>query len=402
MKKSLFALAALGAFATAAQAQSTVTLSGAFDSSVVYITGIPNTTAVNTNTSVNNTFNTGTGYGFIDGAIVTSNWAMKGSEDMGGGMKANFHLESDIESNNGTTHSGGLFRRAANVSIADAKLGEVFLGRRGNAYILATSQMLPVQGNTAHQWRSVINSSVGDQISNSITYASPVIMKTNIVAQVGLNNSIDNGDDGQQTAAHLVNKSIQGLTILAAYNNQKTQNANGLQTSISQGSNAVSATGRNLEGYAVGLKYQVTPAIEVGTFYAHGRQNNSLANGTAAQILGTTGISTGAGGLGVGYQATPNILLGANYVKTTFQAQMVNLQGHYMFSKRTRLYSQITLNQAAKGNYQYGSLAANSFSPTACNSNTVQTCFNAIPTTAGAQNVNTDSRGYGIGVIHMF
>jgi len=402
MKKSLFALAALGAFATAAQAQSTVTLYGTFDSSIVYMTGIPNTTSVNTNTTVANTFNTGTGYGFIDGGFATSSWGMRGSEDLGGGMKANFHMESDTLSNTGQTHSGGLFRRAANVSLADAKLGEVFLGRRGNAYILATSQMLPVQGNTAHQWRAVNNSSVGDQISNSITYATPTIMQTNIVAQIGLNNSIDNGDDGQQMAAHLVNKSIKGLTFLAAYNNQRAQNANGLQTSISQGSNVASATGKNLEGYAVGLKYKVTPAIEVGTFYSHGRTNNELANGTNAQISGTTSISTGAGGFGLGYQATPSILLGANYVKTTFQAQMTNLQAHYMLSKRTRLYSQITLNQAAKGNYQKGTLAANSFSPTACNSNTVLTCFNAIPTTAGAQNVNTDSRGYGIGVIHTF
>ena len=40
MKKSLFALAALGAFASAAQAQSTVTLYGAFDAGLAYITGV--------------------------------------------------------------------------------------------------------------------------------------------------------------------------------------------------------------------------------------------------------------------------------------------------------------------------------------------------------------------------
>ena len=402
MKKSLFALAALGAFATAAQAQSTVTLYGTFDSSIAFIDGIPNTTAVNTNTSVTNTFNTGSGVGFIDSSWATSSWGMRGSEDLGGGKKANFHVESDLLTNTGASHSAGLFRRAANVSLADAKLGEVFLGRRGSAYILATSQMLPVQGNTAHQWRAVNNSSIGDQMSNSITYAAPTIMATSVVAQVALNNSINNGDDGQVFAAHLINKSINNLQFTAAYNNQKTQNANGLQTSITQGSNVASATGKNLEGYAVGLKYKVTPAIEVGTFYSHGRTNNGLANGTNAQIAGTTSISTGMGGVGVGYQAAPNLLLGANFVKSTFQAQMTNLQAHYMLSKRTRVYSQITLNQAAKGNYQTGSLAANSFSPIGCNSNTTLTCFNALPTTAGAQNVNTDSKAYGIGVIHTF
>jgi hypothetical protein len=322
-------------------------------------------------------------------------------------MKANFHMESDTLSNTGQTHSGGLFRRAANVSLADAKLGEVFLGRRGNAYILATSQMLPVQGNTAHQWRAVNNSSVGDQISNSITYATPTIMQTNIVAQIGLNNSIDNGDDGQQTAAHLVNKSINGLQFTAAYNNMVGLRA--AQTGSGQGAiSAANTAVTNREGYAAGLKYKVTPAIEVGTFYAHGRQNNGGQTGGA-----TSGISSGAGGFGVGYQATPAILLGANYVKTTFQAQMTNLQAHYMLSKRTRIYSQITMTQAPKGNIQSGNLAAHSFSPVACNSSsntttttagvtTAATCAGALPTTAGTGNVPQDAKGYGIGVIHTF
>jgi predicted porin len=332
---------------------------------------------------------------------------MRGSEDLGGGKKANFHLESDILTNSGNTHSAGLFRRAANVSLADAKLGEVFLGRRGNAYIIATGQMLPVQGNTAHQWRNVILSSVGDQISNSVSYATPEIMKTNVLVQYGMNNTIDNGDDGSMFAAHLVNKSINGLQITAAYNNMKGLRA--AQTGAGQGAiSAANITTTNREGYAVGVKYKITPAIEAGTFYAHGRNNNGTSVGAA-----TSGISSGAGGFGLGYQATPSILLGANYVKTTFQAQMTNLQAHYMLSKRTRVYSQITLTQAAKGNQQLGTLAASGFSPIACNSsaNTSTTtggtttsagCNNALPGTAGFQNVPTNANGYNIGIIHTF
>jgi hypothetical protein len=84
------------------------------------------------------------------------------------------------------------------------------------------------------------------------------------------------------------------------------------------------------------------------------------------------------------------------------EAQMTNLQAHYMLSKRTRIYSQITLTQGAKGNYQKGTLAANSFSPIACNSNSNLSCFNALPGTAGAQNVNTNANAYNVGVIHSF
>jgi len=404
MKKSLFALAALGAFATAAQAQSTVTLYGTFDASVAYLTGLQATTSTAI-TNASNAITTGTGTSYIDGSFATSSWGMRGSEDLGGGMKANFHLESDTLTNSGNTHSSGLFRRAANVSLADAKLGEVFLGRRGNAYIIATGQMLPVQGNTAHQWRNVILSSVGDQISNSVSYATPTVMATNVLVQYGMNNTIDNGDDGSMFAAHLVNKSINGLQITAAYNNMKGLRA--AQTGAGQGAiSAANITTTNREGYAAGLKYKVTPAIEVGTFYAHGRNNNGTSVGAA-----TSGISSGAGGFGVGYQATPAILLGANYVKTTFQAQMTNLQAHYMLSKRTRVYSQITLTQRAKGNQQLGTLAASGFSPIACNSsaNTTTTtagvttsagCNNALPGTAGFQNVPTNANGYNVGIIH--
>jgi len=390
MKKSLFALAALGAFATAAQAQSTVTLYGTLDTSVAYLTGLQATTSTGI-TNASNSITTGDGLSYIDGSFATSSWGMRGSEDLGGGMKANFHLESDINTANATSDHRGLWRRAANVSLADAKMGEVFLGRRGNAYIIATAQMLPVSGNTAHQWRTVGQTSVGDQISNSVTYATPTIMATNVVVQYGMNNTVNNGDDGTMTAAHLVNKSIKGLTILGAYNNMRA--ANNATSQLS----AANSAATNREGYAAGLKYQVTPAIEVGSFYAHGRQNSALA-AAAATTFSTTGLT----GVGVGYQAAPNLLLGANYVKTTFQAQMTNLQAHYMLSKRTRIYSQITLTQAAKGNIQSGNLAANGFSPIASNGTTTLLVNQAIPASAGSQNVPTNANGYNIGIIHTF
>jgi len=420
MKKSLFALAALGAFAQAAQAQSTVTLFGTLDSSIGYVTSVTpvvSTTVPSASTAITNA---GSGTLFLDSGFATSNWGMRGSEDLGGGMKANFYVEGDLPTNNGATHNSGIFRRGANVSLSDAKLGEVFLGRRGSAYILATGQMLPVSGNTAHQWRTVINSSIGDQVSNSITYATPVIMNSNLVVQYGMNNTIDNGDDGSAFAAHFINKSISGLQITAAYNIAKAQNnvastsnaytvttgaavagtASNANTGATTGTNTVTTAGANTEGYAVGLKYKVTPAIEVGSFYAHGRTNNGYANAAA-----TTGISTGAGGFGVGYQATPNLLLGANYVKTTFQAQMTNLQAHYMLSKRTRIYSQVTLTQAAKGNNQLGSvsgLAARSFSPVNCGSNTSVPCAASLSGSAGAQNTPVNSNGYTVGILHTF
>jgi len=393
MKKSLFALAALGAFASAAQAQSTVTLYGAFDAGIAYVTDIQavSTTAQTAATSA--TAVTGSQLAYNEGAFQSNAWGMRGSEDLGGGRKANFNLESDIITTNGNTHSSGLFRRAANVSLADAKLGEVFLGRRGNAYIIATSQMLPVSGNTAHQWRTVTGSSVGDQISNSVSYATPTIMATNVLVQTGMNNTTDNGDDGTMFAAHLVNKSVKNLQILAAYNNMKGLRATATTTNVA----AANATTTNREGYAVGLKYKITPAIEVATIYNHGRNNNGGSAGVA-----TTNSSVGQGLFGVGYQAAPNLLLGANYGKTTLQAQMINLQAHYMLSKRTRLYSQITMTTDAKGNNQVGGTLGNSYSPVFCNSSTTVLCNGSLGSSIGGTNSAGDAKGYVVGIIHTF
>jgi len=395
MKKSLFALAALGAFASAAQAQSTVTLYGAFDAGLAYITNQVATATTATTAATSATAVKGTQFAYNEGAWTSNAWGMRGSEDLGGGMKANFQVESDILTNSGNTHSSGLFRRAANVSLADAKLGEVFLGRRGNAYVIATGQMLPVSGNTAHQWRTVTGSSVGDQIANSVSYATPTIMATNVLVQYGMNQQVDNGDDGTMFAAHIVNKSINNLQITGAYNNAK-----GLRNTvaaIAAGVTSANSSTTNREGYAVGLKYKVTPAIEVGAVYNHGRANNGGSVGA-----GTTFNSVGQGLFGVGYQATPKILLGANYGKTTFQAQMINLQAHYMLSKRTRLYSQITTTQDAKGNHQDGTRLGNSYSPTFCNSSTTGACNLALGTSTGGTNNPGNATGYAVGLVHTF
>ncbi len=89
MKKSLIALAALATVATAAQAQSSVTLYGLIDVGVANVT---------------NTSNTKTMTAMATGGNATSRWGVRGTEDLGGGLKANFVLESQIIP---TTGEGG-------------------------------------------------------------------------------------------------------------------------------------------------------------------------------------------------------------------------------------------------------------------------------------------------------
>jgi predicted porin len=110
MKKSLLALAVLGAFAGAASAQSSVTLFGIVDVNARYVkTGDVKVKSLGT-----------------DG-INSSRLGFRGVEDLGGGLKAGFHLEAGINPDVGTTNSK-FFNRRSTVSLL-GNFGEVRLGR---------------------------------------------------------------------------------------------------------------------------------------------------------------------------------------------------------------------------------------------------------------------------------
>jgi len=82
MKKSLLALAAMGAFAGAAQAQSSVSVYGIMDGSYSSIEqNATDTTGAKTTVKSRNTVNG-------DGALSTSRLGFRGVEDLGGGLSA--------------------------------------------------------------------------------------------------------------------------------------------------------------------------------------------------------------------------------------------------------------------------------------------------------------------------
>ncbi len=98
MKKSLIALAVLGAAAGAAQAQSAVTLYGIVDLWVGQVTlkdGAGNKiNGPELNTLV-----------MTSGGVNGSRWGLKGEEDLGGGLKALFKIESGFSADTGTAGS---------------------------------------------------------------------------------------------------------------------------------------------------------------------------------------------------------------------------------------------------------------------------------------------------------
>ena len=94
MKKLTLVAAAATAFlsSTAVMAQSSVTLYGIVDAAVTYTTKQTTTGGART--------------GIDAGQLATSRWGMRGTEDLGGGLKANFVLEGTLINDIGATGLG--------------------------------------------------------------------------------------------------------------------------------------------------------------------------------------------------------------------------------------------------------------------------------------------------------
>ena len=115
MKKTLIVAAILAsAVGTAAHAQSSVTLYGLVDAGYLY----------------SKTEGQASRNALDSGGQSESRFGIRGTEDLGGGLKANFLLESGINVDDGTTSQGGLFNRQAWVGLSSNQFGELRLGRQ--------------------------------------------------------------------------------------------------------------------------------------------------------------------------------------------------------------------------------------------------------------------------------
>ena len=187
MKKTLLAAALLAGFAGAASAQSSVTLYGIVDAGLRY-----------TNVSLSNgdgASNFGLGYGQQSG----NRFGLKGVEDLGGGNKATFMLESGFDIGNGTSQqSGRLFGRQSWMGIESNSWGYVRLGRQLN---FATEYVgIPVDPFGTGFGQLNMGAAFGvantDRISNTIKYQTPNMSGF----QAGIGYSFATGNTGLYTA----------------------------------------------------------------------------------------------------------------------------------------------------------------------------------------------------------
>ena len=163
---------AIAMAAAAAHAQSSVTLYGIVDVGLSYV----------------NNAQTGRSSAGLRGAPQTaltdahatgmsgSRWGLRGTEDLGGGLKALFVLENGFMVNNGTLAQGGTeFGRQAYVGLSSAAAGTVTAGRQYDPLVDAIQQF------SAPYWAGYMSSHIGDvdnlantsRINNAVKYTTP-------------------------------------------------------------------------------------------------------------------------------------------------------------------------------------------------------------------------------------
>lgn len=114
MKKSLIALAVLGAFSGVALAQSSVKLDGTVD---LGLQSVKNGSALGGSQQKS----------MINSGINSSQFRVSGVEDLGGGLRAGFNLNSGVNADVGSANAG-FWNRRSTVSLMGG-FGEIRLGR---------------------------------------------------------------------------------------------------------------------------------------------------------------------------------------------------------------------------------------------------------------------------------
>lgn len=154
MKKTLLALAAIAA-SSAVFAQSSVTLYGVVDASVESVKGTDTVTRVSSDN------------------LASSRLGFKGTEDLGGGLKANFVLEAALAVDTGATKDR-FFDRAAWVGVSGG-FGELRFGRQDTSIgvLAGNSSILGGQDYDDLKIAKTFSADGYRRTDNSITYIAP-------------------------------------------------------------------------------------------------------------------------------------------------------------------------------------------------------------------------------------
>ena len=201
MKKSLIALAVLGAAASAQAAD--ISLYGVVDTGLAYTY---NDNWARSGEDVVHSTDGESSLEMASGINASSRFGIVGSEDLGNGMKVAFKLESGINTDDGNLGQGGrLFGREASLTLS-GDFGKISAGRMGGVgssagtydYVYSIGDAF--DGGDFNIWGMTASS----RYDNMITYETPEFAGVKVTAQYSFagdtgadNNDYSDAEDGQ-------------------------------------------------------------------------------------------------------------------------------------------------------------------------------------------------------------
>ncbi|MDR5830197.1 porin [Caballeronia sp. LP006] len=353
MKKNLIgaAVAALAAsFATAASAQSSVTLYGTLDAGFTFVN--------NVRSAPGSDYNKASAWGVTGNNVQDSRWGLTGAEDLGNGMKAVFRLESGFNPANG---SGAGAARQSYVGISTNQ-GTVTLGRQNDAVAdyLGPLSATGTFGGTYFAHPDNLDNLDGNnfRLSNSVKFQSANYAGLTFGGEYGFSNSAGSfaANRAYSLGAGYANGPIKAGIAYTQANGINSNNAgaiNGATVVPHVVGDAFVAAGQPAEAaeaafgtirqrtFGAGASYS-TNAMQFGLLWTQVRQDGSNFDATAvtnnyeanARYALTPALS-----LGAAYTFT-NQKLGAAGESTRVRYHQFGLQTDYALSKRTDVYAE--------------------------------------------------------------
>ncbi|MFP5391071.1 MAG: porin [Gammaproteobacteria bacterium] len=349
MKKTLLALAVLGASAGVAHAQSAVVIYGNIDAGFVKQTD----QTLKIGKRANNTL------GF------------KGTEELGNGLKAIFQLEMRYEPDTGTNEQGAggvqrpLFQGQSRVGL-QGDFGTVRIGRGLSSYQESIAAFDPfhaipsptgfytdllVGGNTYSTDALGLPGNSANRFSNAVFYNSPEVAGFQVNVSVatkesnGANPIIGRGTVAAPQYAAGAQASVNPYSVSVTYKNGPAALLIGAER------NAIET-----ELYSAAASFLVTPDLKLMGTYSHQDREHTMANQwtSRAWVLGAN-YTLGASKILAGYGQKTQGILNNGEQKT----KQFSLGYEYSLSKRTYIYTDASRKEIGDGKVNTFALGVN-------------------------------------------
>ncbi|GAA5236045.1 porin [Verticiella sediminum] len=287
--------------------------------------------------------------GLLSGGQSGSRWGLRGSEDLGGGLKANFQLESGFNLNNGTLgQNGRLFGRAAWGGLSGG-FGELRFGRQATMSSTWFGEVSPfgTSWSNAAIGKSGFRASDTPRFDNVVTYLSPKFANLQVAGGYSFNTRGGvESSDRRTTAWNLAARYASGpLYVAATYDRLNTSDLD------------TNANGRDPSAIQLGATYDFK-VVQVGLGWSQQKDGwVKSAEGASSSPNNNLGESAYFDGKVNAYLVGVTVPLGSTSLLASYShvspdssafpggdsVNVYNLGVNYALSKRTSLYALASL-----------------------------------------------------------